>query len=188
MLLSNVAWKEYVLLRDVLDGPGVHMTFLNGVLELMSPSREHEMWKKNVARIVELYAYKNGIDLRAYGSTTFRREAKDRGAEPDECYVIAKALGDVPDFVVEVIHTSPLLNKLEVYAGLAIPEVWIFREGALSVHSLDRSSGKYVARDASVFLPELDLAIVARYVVREDTTDALREFEAAIATSSAAPR
>jgi len=181
MLLPNVAWKEYVLLRDVLDGPGIRMTYVQGVLELMSPSREHEMWKKNLARLVELYAYRDGIDLRGYGSTTFRREAKDRGAEPDECYVVGKPLGDVPDFVIEVIHSSPLLDKLGVYAALAIPEVWIFRDGRLSVHRLDASSSAYAVQPRSAFLPGLDLALVERFVLREDTNAALRELEAALA-------
>ncbi len=29
------------------------MTFLNGLLELMSPSPTHEFWKANIARLVE---------------------------------------------------------------------------------------------------------------------------------------
>src|ERR1700689_156558 len=81
-MVLHVSWKEYVLIRDILDGPGVRMTYREGVLELTSPSPEHEMWKKNVARFVEFYAYKLGVDLRGYGSTTFKKEAKERGPSP----------------------------------------------------------------------------------------------------------
>src|SRR5678810_1374157 len=115
-MLLRVTWKEYVLLRDLLDGPRPRMTYRKGVLELMSPSVEHELWKKNIARLVELYAHLLGIDLYGYGSTTFRKEAEDRGCEPDECYVVGKELREIPDVVLEVIHTNPLLDKLDVYA------------------------------------------------------------------------
>ena len=67
MLLRNVSWKDYVLIRDVLDGPGIRMTYVGGALELMSPSPEHELWKTNIARLVELFAHLRRVEL--YGST-----------------------------------------------------------------------------------------------------------------------
>jgi Uma2 family endonuclease len=177
MLVHNVSWKDYLILRDVLDGPALRMTYLRGTLELMSPSPEHEMWKKNIARLVELYCHIKRIDLHGYGSATFKKEAKERGAEPDECYLIGKKLGDMPEMVLEVIHTAPLLDKLEVYAGMEVPEVWLFHRGAFTVHGLDGATGRYQVRSASAFLPKLDFAMVASYAVREDTPQALREFE-----------
>jgi Uma2 family endonuclease len=178
MLLHDVAWKDYVLVREVLDGPGVRMTYFRGVLELMSPSPEHELWKKNIARLVELYAHIKRIELHGYGSTTFKEKTKQRGAEPDECYLIGKKLADLPEIVLEVIHTSPLIDKLDVYAGMGISEIWIFRDGAFSIHVLDRVQGRYETRSSSPLLPGLDFATVARLAVREDTPQALREFEA----------
>lgn len=180
MLLRNVSWKSYVILRELLDGPGVRMTYLEGALELMSPSIEHELWKTNIARLIELYAHLLRIDLRGYGSTTFRSAAKERGAEPDECYLVGKKLADYPDIVLEVIHTAPLLNKLEVYAAMSIAEVWIFRDGRFAVHAFDPSTGRYDASPSSRFLPDLDFALVARLALREDTPQALRELEDAV--------
>ncbi|HEX7604890.1 MAG TPA: Uma2 family endonuclease [Polyangiaceae bacterium] len=177
MLLSNVGWKDYVILRDVLDGPAIRMTYLGGALELMSPSPEHELWKKNIARFVELYAHLRRIDLRGYGSTTFKSEAAQRGAEPDECYLIGKKLADVPDIVLEVIRTAPLLDKLAIYAALGVPEVWTFRDGAFSIQALDRASSRYAAVASSILMPELDFTVLAGFAMREDTAQALREFE-----------
>lgn len=178
MLLHGVSWKEYVLLRDLLDGPGLRMTYRKGVLELMSPSSEHELWKKNIARFLELYAHRRGIELYGYGSTTFKKEAKERGAEPDECYLVGKKLTDVPEIVIEVIHSSPLLDKLDVYAGLGVSEVWIFKDGAFAIHLLDGATSRYRAAPRSERVPDLDPAVLARFAVREDTPQALREFEA----------
>jgi Uma2 family endonuclease len=180
ILLHGISWKDYSILRDVLDGPGVFMTYERGTLELMKPSREHEMWKKNIARLVELYAHLLRIDLRGYGSTTFKSEAKARGVEPDECYLLGRKLADCPDIALEVIHTSPLLDKLEIYAAFGVPEVWVFRDGAFTIHGLDRATSRYVPRARSAFLPDLDFALIARLGIREDTPQALRELEDAV--------
>src|SRR5437667_12626933 len=82
MLIHGVTWKDYVILREALDTPGLRMTYCEGALELMSPSRSHELWKKTIARLIELYAFLKGLPLVGYGSTTFRKEVKERGAEP----------------------------------------------------------------------------------------------------------
>src|SRR5262249_338750 len=42
ILLTNVPWSTYVVLRDGVDSPGVRMTYLKGWLEIMSPSKDHE--------------------------------------------------------------------------------------------------------------------------------------------------
>ena len=178
MLLRGVAWKEYVILRELMDGPGLRMTYLEGALELMTPSPEHERWKTTIARLVELYAHLGRIELYGYGSTTFKREAKERGAEPDECYLVGKDLTDFPEIVLEVIHTSPLLSKLEVYAGFGVAEVWIFKDASFRLYALDAGTGRYHQVDRSVLLPQLDFAMIARYAVRVDTPQALRDFEA----------
>ena len=148
MLLRCVSWKEYVLVRDLLDGPGLRMTYVEGVLELMSPSREHELWKTNTARLLELFAHKKGIELYGYGSMTFKNKARERGAEPDECYVIGKTLAEYPELVIEVVHTTPLIDKLDVYSAFGIAEVWVFRNNAFTrVRARSRSGA---IRDASV--------------------------------------
>lgn len=178
MLLHSVSWHEYSVLRELIDRPGLRMTYLEGALELMSPSPEHELWKKNIARLVELYAHIRRIELHGYGSTTFKREAKERGAEPDECYLIGKPLSDFPEIVLEVIHTAPLLNKLDVYAGFGIAEVWVFREGSFALFALDGGTGAYAQVPRSRLIPDLDFEMIARYALRSDTPQALRELEA----------
>ena len=176
-MLLYVSFDEYERLREALgERSSPRMTYLKGVLEIMTPSRHHEMWKKNIARFVEHYAFAQDIDLRGYGSTTFKKAAKDRGAEPDECYVVGEILGEVPDVALEVVYSRPRVNKLEVYAGLGVPEVWMFRNGAFTVFEL--AQGAYIERVASRFLPALDFALLARFVTREDVTKALRQFDA----------
>lgn len=175
MVIYGVRWKDYEVLRAALDTPGLRMTFCEGVLEIMSPSRLHELWKKSVARLIELYAVDRDLPLVGYGSTTFRKEAKERGAEPDECYRLGTLMkdGEFPDIVLEVIQKSPLLDKLYVYKGFEIPEVWLFEEGAFRLFRLE--GGAYVSIDRSGFLPDLNFPLIARLAVREDQHAALRE-------------
>jgi len=175
MLIYGVRWKDYVILREALDTPGLRMTYCEGALELMSPSRTHELRKKSIARLVELYAFLCELPLVGYGSTTFRNEAKERGAEPDECYRVGTLMkdGEIPDVALEVIHASPLLDKLHVYRGLAVPEIWLFEDSAFKIYRLGESG--YESIERSGFLPGLDFALIAELAVREDQHEALRE-------------
>lgn len=177
MAIYGVSWKDYVILREALDTPGLRMTYCKGVLELMSPSRAHERNKKTIARLIETYAFLLRLPLNGYGSTTFRREAKERGAEPDECWRLGSEMreGETPDIVLEVIETSPILDKLDVYDGLDVPEVWLFEAGAFSLHRRRRRGG-YDRIARSRFLPALDFRLVARFAEREDQHVALAEF------------
>ena len=81
--------------------------------------------------------------------------------------------GQFPDIVLEVIHTNPLLDKLHVYAGLGVPDVWLFRNGAFEIYRL---AGEHYDRvERSGFLPELDFALIARLAGYPDQQDALDE-------------
>lgn len=175
MVINGVSWKDYVILREALDTPGLRMTYCEGTLELMSPSLTHELNKKSIARLIELYAFVRDLPLIGYGSTTFRLEAKKRGAEPDECYCMGRQIreGEFPDIALEVLQTKPILDKLEVYRGFDVPEVWLFEDGAFELHRLGQNGYERVER--SRFLPELDFAMIARLAVRPDQDEALRE-------------
>jgi Uma2 family endonuclease len=72
-----------------------------------------------------------------------------------------------------VIETNPLLDKLHVYQGCGVPEVWLFRNARFDRYRL--SGDQYEALERSQFLPELDFALIAELGVREDQHQALRE-------------
>jgi Uma2 family endonuclease len=179
VLLHDVSWDRYEALLAFIgeDFPGVRVTYLEGALEIVTTSRFHEAIKTMLARLVEAYAVETRLDLNGYGATTFRKRAKRRGAEPDECYVVGR-LGKVPDIAFEVVWTSGGLDKLDVYAGLGVPEVWLWMEGALTVHALGARGYRKVKR--SRFLPGLDPAELGRYLERTDQTKAVIEFLASL--------
>jgi Uma2 family endonuclease len=182
-VLHGVPWSTYVALRDALDDQsGLKMTYLSGALELMSPSTLHEDAKKLIARLLEVWAMERDVDLRGFGGATFRKEAKERGLEPDECYKLGKLDDDdVPDIAIEVIVSSGLVDKMAVHAGLGVPEVWEWRPStrAIVVHRL--INGEYQRRNRSEVLPDLDLALLSSFVQPgENQTRLAKAYQAAL--------
>jgi Uma2 family endonuclease len=173
VLLSNVPWATYVMLRDTVDSPGVRMTYLEGRLEIMSPSRTHEVEKTQIARLLELYCLERDIPLYGYGSTTFRKEEEKRGLEPDECYCRGEDR-PVPDIALEVVVTAPAIDKLEVYRGLGVREIWVFRQGKFQLFTL--RGGRYEPLARSEVFSEVELERVAHYAGEADQHAALRAF------------
>jgi Uma2 family endonuclease len=172
LVLSGVPWTMYVALREMLDHTNLRMTYLEGTLEIMSPSRRHEVEKKQFARFLELFCLERDIPLFAYGSTTWRSEAKARGLEADECY--SRCERELPEIALEVIVSHGSVDKLEVYRGLGIREVWLFEAGACTVLSL-RDAG-YVKIPSSEVIPEVDLVRIVQYAMRSDQHAALRAY------------
>ena len=175
MLLHDVPWATYVVLRDTVDSRAVHMTYLEGRLEIMVKSKLHEVSTKQIARFLELFCLELDIPLYGYRETTWRSEEASRGLEADECYCRG-ADRELPDFAIEVIAGAPLLDKLEVYRGLGIREVWTYlaTESAFRIFALH--DGRYAEIDRSEVLPELDVARLIPFLQHEDQHVALKTF------------
>jgi Uma2 family endonuclease len=173
LIFRGVTYKDYVLIGDVLGHrPGLHLTYLRGTLEIRTTSLLHEHFKKLIARLVELHALVRGVRIIGFGSATYRREDKERGLEPHECYCIGTKK-DFPDLAIEVVVTRGM-NKLEVYAGLGVAEVWVYEDGRFSVYQL--GPGGYAPQLASQFFPDLDFAVLAEHVAMPDQDDAVRTY------------
>jgi hypothetical protein len=77
----SVPWSHYeahLALRG--DAPVPRMAYLEGALELMSPSKEHERAKSYIGRLVEAYALERGIDMSPYGAWTLKRASSRTSA------------------------------------------------------------------------------------------------------------
>jgi Uma2 family endonuclease len=174
LLLNNITWQQYTTLRETLDDiPGLRITYLEGTLEITTPSLEHELTKVTISRLIEIYALEMDIDLTGYGSTTFRKEAKARGLEPDECYCFG-LLKEVPDIAIEVVLSSGGINKLAVYQGLGVPEVWFWQNNQFSIYRLCEEN--YQLINKSEFLPNLDLSALAKYIKYPSQSQAVKAF------------
>jgi Uma2 family endonuclease len=176
VMLHGVAWADLERVLHIRgDTAGPRITYLDGELELMSPSRFHEALKKMIARLLEAYAGVKGIPLVGVGSWTLKSARRKRAIEPDECYIVGPAEErETPDLAIEVIWTSGGIEKLEVYRGLGVGEVWMWRKGQLQVHVL--VAGRYRRSARSVLFPALDLDRLLSFAVRPDQTQAVEEY------------
>jgi Uma2 family endonuclease len=176
----RLAWADLERLLEARgESSATRITYLDGVLELMSPSRDHEYVKTNIARLLEAWALELDEDLEGYGSWTVKSKKSKSALEPDECYTIGPA-GEKrrPDLAIEVTWTSGGLEKLEVYRRLQVPEVWVWAAGEIQVYGL-RAKG-YSRLKRSALLPRLDIELLARFAAEPQQTKAVKSFIAAI--------
>jgi len=178
IVLNHVTWEQYESISSLFVDEFPRMTYLEGKLEIvMTVSPEHERLKTIIARLIETYAVEKRINLNGYGNTTFRNQAVARGAEPDECYCLGE-LGQVPDIVLEIALTSGGVDKLKVYQGLRVPEVWFWQNGSFSLYRLGAKNYAIIPR--STFLPDLDFSLLSQYLEYANQTEAVLAYREAL--------
>lgn len=176
ILLRGLSWAGFqtlIALRGERRRP--RMAYLDGVVELMGPSRSHELITSNLGRFVEAFCSSRGIAWSPYGHWHLDDESEEAGVEPDECYIFGRdQSADRPALAIEVVWTSGGLNKLEVYRRLGVGEVWFWKRDIIAVHVLGPSG--YETRDRSACLPDIDLALICRLARHQIVSDAVDEF------------
>jgi Uma2 family endonuclease len=179
VVLAGATWEHYEMELAMRGEKSVpRLAYLEGALELMSPSRDHERITSYLGRLIEVYAEHVDIELSPYRSWTLKSSGT-AGGEPDECYIVgADQSKDRPDLVIEVIWTSGGIDKLAIYQRLGIDEVWFWIAGRLEVHSLRRDT--YERVDRSRWLPGLDLQMMCTFLDRRSVHIAKRDFREAL--------
>lgn len=161
------------------DAPVPRMAYLDGALELMSPSKDHERIKSYLGRLLEAYAQETDIDLSPYGSWTLKHAPAAAGLEPDECYIVGPDQDKpVPDLAIEVVWTSGGIEKLEIYRRLGVGEVWTWKEDRIEVHVLEGDRFERAAR--SRLFPGLDLDLLVSLLDRPTVIQAIRGLRQAL--------
>jgi Uma2 family endonuclease len=167
-VLHNVSWEEYGKFLEAIGENHVRVTYDRGSLELMSPLPIHERYKHFFSLFFTALSVETGIKIFGMGSTTFRSQKAARGLEPDECYYLQSAervrdltLVDLavdppPDLAIEMDVTSSVLNRMEIYAALGIPEVWRCDGQTLEAFCLGAERG-YLQTPNSMAFPFLPL-------------------------------
>jgi len=90
-VVDNVHRETYAALSEDRTDSVPRMTYDRGVLELMSPHKEHETTKTLLGRLVVTFAEERGIDILSVASTTFRRADLNRGLEADASFYFEHA-------------------------------------------------------------------------------------------------
>jgi Uma2 family endonuclease len=183
IIFCGISWNGYLAFDEALgaDRPGPRLYYLDGRLEIMTTSNEHERIKEWIGDFLADYFLEAGIEIMPRGQATMRRALKEAGAEPDKSWCIGQEK-EFPDLVLEVALTSGGVNKLKVYGRFNVPEVWIWRRNKLEIFAL-ASSHEYVPIRESRLLPGLDVSVIERCVAMPSWQQARQAFRAGLPPS-----
>ena len=184
VVLRGMSWADYQRMQEARGESSVpRLAYLEGQLEIMTPSRSHESLKSRIGRLVEVWCLEKGIEFSPYGSWTLEKREAERGLEPDECYVFGAELEpERPDLAIEVVWTSGGVRKLDIYRSLGVREVWFWRRGLITIHALRGSEYEETAQ--SDCLPGIDLVQLAQYLDRPSASQAMREYRSALSDAA----
>jgi Uma2 family endonuclease len=170
----NCTWEQFKLIQKELeDSPRSRLFYFQETIEILTVSRYHEIIKKIIAILLEVFLLDHDIEATPTGQMD--REAEgEASAQPDESYEI----GDYK-LLIEVIVTSGTITKLQLYKSLAIQEVWFWKDGVVKLYHLIEREYQQVERSQIPDLATIDMAIFAKCILMGETSrleaiDALR--------------
>lgn len=177
--LYGISWEQFKGIEAQLkDNRDVRLSYLSGILEIMSPIGEkHEEVKSTLSLLLEAYMRQKGIRFYKRGGYTLEAPGYASGT-PDESYSVGTKR-EFPDIVIEIIITSGTIDRKELYKPKLIPEVWFWKSDIMRIFQLN-AAGEYYEVERSGFFPDLDKALLLRYIEYPDQYDAVVAFTQAI--------
>ncbi|MEM6254573.1 MAG: Uma2 family endonuclease [Cyanobacteria bacterium P01_D01_bin.156] len=187
--VPDISWHEFeTILQELGEKRSSRIAYSQNTLEIMVPLPDHERSKVLISDIVKTLLRHQGRDWESLGSTTFRKELKAVGVEPDDCFYIANyeavigksrldlAIDPPPDLAIESDYTSK--TKLDAYVALQVPELWIYDRG-LKIYCFE--SEDYLEVETSPKFPGLSIKVMVDQVIQQaqqvGSSRALRSFE-----------
>ncbi|MBW4547464.1 MAG: Uma2 family endonuclease [Symplocastrum torsivum CPER-KK1] len=178
VVLHNISWQQFEnLLVDLGESRAARFAYDDGTLEIMTPLPEHEYYKEALGDAIKDIAEVLDQDYESLGSTTWKREIKKAGVEPDNCFyfqneprIRGKLEYDLnqdppPDLALEIDVTSKSLSRFSIYARLGVPEIWCYDSGELKIYQLQNEG--YMEVETSLVFPTLPVqelpALIEQY-------------------------
>ena len=114
VVLQGISWRTYEsFLADYENHAGPRFYYDNGTMEIKMPSFKHEEENRTLMLLIELLAIELGIDLRRFGSATFKRDDLLKGFEPDSCFTFR-----TPKPSIQAIDPPPAPIDVTSTAGM----------------------------------------------------------------------
>jgi Uma2 family endonuclease len=172
--ILNVGWPVYeAFVQEAGDHGHSRMAYNGELLEIMSPSRKHEIY----ARLLDILIFEVGrawsIKILATGSVTLK--AKPHGAEADSSFYVGDHAASMrsddeldlsrdpaPDIVVEVDISRERIDKTALYSALGVSELWRYDGRRLRAYDLRTATSPEV--HFSSMLAGLPLAELDRFL------------------------
>ncbi len=180
LILRGITWQTYEnLLADLEEQSGTRLTYDRGVLEIMTLTPEHESLNRYLASLVDLLVDALEMDVHPVGLSTFKREDRERGFEPDSSFYFQHAaqmrgkkridltIDPAPELIIEIDISHGSLDKLALFANFGVEEVWRF-DGAI-VHLYHLIDGEYETVERSSVFPGLTAATIGEFLMQAQT-------------------
>lgn len=171
VVLYHISWEQFNnLLKDLGNNRSARIAYDRGTLEIMTPLPEHEYYKERISDTIKDIAEILDLDFECLDSTTWKREIKKAGVEPDNCFyfqneplIRGKLIFNLdedppPDLVLEIDLTSKSLDRFPIYARLGVPEIWSYDSGKLNIYQLEAET--YIKKEKSLIFPSLDIQAI----------------------------
>ena len=166
--LAGMTWTDYEKFNSE-EYPGYRVSYFDGVITLVSPSKNHERIAQIIAILVSAYCRKYNLPYFPMGSTRLEHKPL-AGKEPDVSFAL-NTDKDIPDLAVEVIFSSSSLDDLDKYQALGVHEVWFWRNNKITFYQLQTEGYKEIS--TSKLLPNLTSEILEEYANQGLTKSAL---------------
>jgi Uma2 family endonuclease len=185
LVFRDVRWNDYEAMLDIVGDRHIRVTYDRGTMEVVMPSQRHERTAQLFGLFVPRLAELLEVPYEPFGMTTWRRQNVEKGLEADQCYYLQnqaivrdRELLDLevdppPDLAIEVDITSSSMNRMQIYAGLGVPEVWRYDGRSMTFYQLGPDR-KYYETDESLSFPGLRPADVLRFIEMGSSMDKLR--------------
>lgn len=179
--IHDVTWEQFEAILEEREAEGIRtrIAYSQGTLEIMAPLPAHERPHRIIGYIVTAILDAQERDWEDFGSSTFRKKAKEAGLEPDTCFYIQNAekmrnrmridmtVDPPPDLAIEADVTS--LTTLDIYEALEVPEVWVYTPEKFTINVL--TDGKYVESSTSPTFPNFSILELIPKLVKQAFTD-----------------
>src|SRR5690349_3985526 len=109
----NSTWDQYVRMDAEHGTAGMRFTFCDGLLEVMSISRDHERIKEAIGAMLECWCRSRDLYFDSQGSATLQAEGSRAGV-PDKSWSFRRGKDSV-ELVVEVAITRGAIDRLKLY-------------------------------------------------------------------------
>lgn len=166
--LAGMTWSDFEKFISE-EYSGYRVDYFNGIITLVSPSKNHERIAEVIGDLVKAYCRKHNLLYFPMGSTTLKNPPLV-GKEPDLSFAFDTDK-DIPDLAIEVIFSSGGITDLEKYKILGVKEVWFWKNNKITFYKLQGDSYQEITK--SNCLPNLASLNLASFVNRGFTESTL---------------
>ena len=157
--LAGMTWTDYEKFNSE-EYLGYRVSYFNGVITLVSPSKSHERIAQTIAILISAYCRKFNLLYFPMGSTRLENKPL-AGKEPDVSFAF-NTDKDIPDLVIEVIFSSGSIDDLNKYQAIGVKEVWFWKNEKITFYQLQYE--EYMEITRSKFLDNLTSETLEKFI------------------------